>query len=1091
MSVLSRLWLARWLHWRQWRWRTWLFLAFVGVALVGASVFPHVLRREIVNALAKNTPATVQVESVRLNPFHGRLTLNGLSLSLPGEEQSVVRIDRLTGSARLLELLRGALAIDEIRLSGVHLTVVRQADGALNLSQLVSPSRPDDPPPADLPQLTIRRASMSDVVINYHDRARVPVTAAQLSLQEITTEAIALAPRGLAAPIELHIRGTFENGPVQSSARVFWSRAETKVDATLEVQQTPLRALEPYVRETLTLSKLSGHAHAQLQYRFQSTHGSPTVHTLDGTVRLAEASVADPASGHTMARLQSGLLTLEQVDLLTRELRLSSVTFTAPKIDTVRTPAGLNVLSILKSNPAVVPQESHPSTSEAGWRVAVQEINARQGELSYRDSTWPDNEALQLTLDDAQLQHISSMLTESPFRFRARNGDGVISGEGKVQFSPLGVQARLQFTDVALSSFQPLLVHTGQVKGVSGKLNGELHTVVTMQDEKPAVTVNGVLDTSAFAAAGLPAPENTLTWDTSHIEVREGSSLSPLRMDVAAQLTKLALQRLPQGDVSIEKVESALQLTPRGNAAQSQDLQTASLPESTPTPVELDVKGTFTAQGFLVAQGPDQQELLSCYRASGRVKEGSRLLPVDLHFADVTLEYPYAQGFRTTAGQFQLAKPVSTTAPPSTGTEGTNAPEMPVETPTQPEALPLAVSPLVHIDRVALIGGQLYFEDHAVAPLQTIYWQDIRVDLSDVGYPLARPAAFALHAFNMDGAPIEISGVTERRKDQLVTSVNGAIERLTLSRFNAYLAPLLGYRVRKGAVSVKWRLMMPGDLVRASAAVTFHDLGLSAKQSTSDLEQQIGLPMSLVIALLKDLDGNINLQLPVEGRWNEPGFRLGGTVWRAMRDVLIGAVTSPLKLLGAIFKGEDQLENFFLEPIPFVPGTSQASPAGKEQVNRLRVFLTQRPELDVQLTSAIGAADRAVLRDRLLLTQLSGPAPPPPPPHAENSAPEQPVTPEEEVRRFLLRRLEQGEGQSAPLSEPAATLLKKLRDQTVVASPLLEQLARERTQAVMTALTENLGVAAERLHPSAEKIRGRGAPEVQYMIQAREEGKKK
>jgi hypothetical protein len=130
-------------------------------------------------------------------------------------------------------------------------------------------------------------------------------------------------------------------------------------------------------------------------------------------------------------------------------------------------------------------------------------------------------------------------------------------------------------------------------------------------------------------------------------------------------------------------------------------------------------------------------------------------------------------------------------------------------------------------------------------------------------------------------------------------------------------------------VSVKWEIALPGDLVQANAAVTLHDIGLSGKQTTSELEQQVGLSTNLIIALLKDLNGDINLNLPVEGRWSEPGFHVGGTLWQAIRDALIGAVTSPLKLLGAVFSKSDSLEDFALDPIRFVPGTGQLSLAGK------------------------------------------------------------------------------------------------------------------------------------------------------------------
>ena len=282
---------------------------------------------------------------------------------------------------------------------------------------------------------------------------------------------------------------------------------------------------------------------------------------------------------------------------------------------------------------------------------------------------------------------------------------------------------------------------------------------------------------------------------------------------------------------------------------------------------------------------------------------------------------------------------------------------------------------------------------------------------------------------------------------------------------------------------------MPGDLVRANAAVTVHDLGLGGKESTVGLEEQVGLSMSLIVALLKDLNGNINLQLPVEGRLNEPGFRFGGTVWRAIRDVLIGAVTSPLKLLGAIFSGKDKLEDFFLDPIPFVPGTSLPSDVGRERLGRLKLFLAQRPELGLQLSSAPGSADQQALQDRLILSHLQNAARTSPElttadAEREGEAPK--VPPEEEVQQFLTHRVNREGGKPLVLSEEATMLLTALRTKMAVEPQALAQLTQERVQAVIATLMENSGVTAARLRLSLEKPRGKGEAEVQYMIQAQE-----
>jgi hypothetical protein len=164
---------------------------------------------------------------------------------------------------------------------------------------------------------------------------------------------------------------------------------------------------------------------------------------------------------------------------------------------------------------------------------------------------------------------------------------------------------------------------------------------------------------------GLPAAENTVMWDTGHLEVREGSTVLPLQMDVAAQFANVTVQNLPQGDVTIGKVDAAIQLQQKG-ATEPNSPPSGEGPTSEPAPATLALQGEFDIQSFLVSQGPEKQELASFYHTKGRITEGSRLTPLDLHLADVALEYPYIQGFRTASGSIQIAKPITESSPPLT-----------------------------------------------------------------------------------------------------------------------------------------------------------------------------------------------------------------------------------------------------------------------------------------------------------------------------------------------------------------------------------------------------------------------------------------
>ncbi len=63
------------------------------------------------------------------------------------------------------------------------------------------------------------------------------------------------------------------------------------------------------------------------------------------------------------------------------------------------------------------------------------------------------------------------------------------------------------------------------------------------------------------------------------------------------------------------------------------------------------------------------------------------------------------------------------------------------------------------------------------------------------------------------------------------------------------------------------------------------------------------LPVGLALALLKDRQGRVNLDLPVSGSLDDPEFSVAGIVVKMFVNLLVKAATSPFALLGVIFGG--------------------------------------------------------------------------------------------------------------------------------------------------------------------------------------------
>src|SRR5690606_40399087 len=123
----------------------------------------------------------------------------------------------------------------------------------------------------------------------------------------------------------------------------------------------------------------------------------------------------------------------------------------------------------------------------------------------------------------------------------------------------------------------------------------------------------------------------------------------------------------------------------------------------------------------------------------------------------------------------------------------------------------------------------------------------------------------------------------------------------------------------------------------------------------SDLDLELGdkvayegamdLPLNLAVALLKDAEGKIDVELPVEGDLNNPEFRIGPVIGKALANLITRAVTAPFRLLGALVG----MDSSTMSQIEFAPGTADLTPPEKEKLHKLAAAMTQRPQLLVEV----------------------------------------------------------------------------------------------------------------------------------------------
>ena len=165
---------------------------------------------------------------------------------------------------------------------------------------------------------------------------------------------------------------------------------------------------------------------------------------------------------------------------------------------------------------------------------------------------------------------------------------------------------------------------------------------------------------------------------------------------------------------------------------------------------------------------------------------------------------------------------------------------------------------------------------------------------------------------------------------------------LNLLPLSPYSGRYLGYRLLKGKLSAQLSYQITERKLKSENRLTLNQLILGQKTESPDATR---LPVRLAIALLKDRDGRIALELPVNGSLDDPQFDLGRLAYREIETALTRIVTSPFSALGALFRGKGEELSFQ----DFQPGSTNLLPAAIAKLDLLAQGLYARPELQLEL----------------------------------------------------------------------------------------------------------------------------------------------
>ncbi|HPU29938.1 MAG TPA: DUF748 domain-containing protein [Syntrophorhabdaceae bacterium] len=269
----------------------------------------------------------------------------------------------------------------------------------------------------------------------------------------------------------------------------------------------------------------------------------------------------------------------------------------------------------------------------------------------------------------------------------------------------------------------------------------------------------------------------------------------------------------------------------------------------------------------------------------------------------------------------------------------------------------------IKIGNITLQGGTIEFTDMAVKPNYTATLTEIAGKVSDIALKGDRLAELTLRGKINQFVPLEIGGKIKPAMENLLVDLYAKFNSLDLSPLTPYSGKYIGYKIEKGKLSIDLKYLIQKRKLDSQNVIFIDQLTLGDSVDSPDA---IKLPIRLAIALLKDRNGQIKLDIPVSGSLDDPKF----SVWRIVIQVIINlltkAATAPFALLASLFGGDEEISY-----IEFDYGDYNVNEQNMKKIENLAKALFERPSLKLDVEGHIDLEkDREELKKRMFLNKL-------------------------------------------------------------------------------------------------------------------------
>ena len=348
--------------------------------------------------------------------------------------------------------------------------------------------------------------------------------------------------------------------------------------------------------------------------------------------------------------------------------------------------------------------------------------------------------------------------------------------------------------------------------------------------------------------------------------------------------------------------------------------------------------------------------------------------PTYARVARIRLKQPVGEVDRAADGTINVQKlftPAPKPGAPASPAPPAKAPEKPA--PAGPAAKsqgPLETMELF-FKEIVIEDGYTRFLDHTTQPAFSEDVSKINLSVKNLSNKASQRASVAMQAVVGGDSALDLRGEMAAIGAPTYVDMVGELKKFALPAANPYMDSLLAWIIRRGDLTAKLEYKIEQDKLDAKNDILVGNLKVAPSRASDEVKKRIGLPLGLIVALIKDGDGNIHVNVPISGTLTDKQFDFSDAIWTAVKNVLINVLKAPFRAIGGLFtSGDNKIDELKVDSVTFAAGSAVLSPEMERQTVRVADFMRRAPYVGLTLNSVTSPEDEEALKARAVAARL-------------------------------------------------------------------------------------------------------------------------